>query len=368
MRLKLLAPEKMHLMLRVSLRRLMRVAIVVATATALSGCYVLSQALHQGNLLAKRRTVKDVLEDERVDPEIKSKLQYIRQILLFAQEKGLNAHGAYEKYIDIGDKPVSYLVQASEPDKFKFLTWWFPVVGRVPYLGYFKIEDRDEFASELRKQGLDVHTSIVGAFSGLGWFEDPIFSSMLKTRESRDLALLFFHELTHRTLWIPGKVRVNETFAEFVGIELTRQFLVHHKRESELSQFENELNAEQKFVDWVLKLRDELEKNYGRAPNLNRDLILAEKQKIIEDHVNSSTGKFGSRRENWIKSRTWNNASIMAISLYQEDLPLIEQAFSCLGGGNIKEFIWEVKGLNDKDLEANQIRDWFCNHRVKNVD
>jgi predicted aminopeptidase len=342
--------------------------VFAAGLVVLQGCYVMSQAFHQGNLLAKRRTVKEVIEDENVDASVKTKLNQVKQILTFAEAKGLKTRGAYEKYIDIGSKPVSYLVQASEADKFKFITWWFPIVGTVPYLGYFKIDDRDRFAEELGSQGHDVHKTVVGAFSGLGWFEDPIFSSMIRTREYSDLALLFFHELTHRTIWIPGKVRVNESFAEFVGIELTRQFLTSQTMQEELLRFEKEQKEERVFVDWVLNLKDELEKNYGRAPEVDRDTILKEKQRIIERHVESSSGKFGSKRGNWIKSRTWNNASIMAISLYHEDLPLMEEAFSCSGQGDIQKFIRTVKTIDQADLDANKIRDYLCKKQVKNVD
>ena len=56
----------------------------------------------------------------------------------------------------------------------------------------------------------------VSAYSTLGWFPDPILSTMLRYDEA-DLADLVIHELTHATLWIEGDVTFNESLASFVG-------------------------------------------------------------------------------------------------------------------------------------------------------
>src|SRR5690606_18969091 len=116
-----------------------------------------------------------------------------------------------------------------EADRLEFVTWWFPVVGSVPYIGYFDKADRDAKATELKQQGYDVSVGGAGAFSSLGWFEDPIFSSMLD-RGPADTAHLFIHELTHRTLWIPGSTEFNENLAEYVSYRLTPQYLRKTKR------------------------------------------------------------------------------------------------------------------------------------------
>jgi len=104
------------------------------------------------------------------------------------------------------------------------ITWWFPIVGRVPYLGYFSKADRDSKASELRTEGYDVYETGVGAYSSLGWFDDPIYSPMLRRSEA-DFAHLIFHELTHRTLWIRGSVEFNENLAEYAADFLLEKLL-----------------------------------------------------------------------------------------------------------------------------------------------
>ena len=87
------------------------------------------------------------------------------RILSFAESHGLNASGAYKYYIATKEPVVSYIVQAAYADRLEFVTWWFPVVGDVPYLGFFKKPERDAKAAELTASGYDVHTSGAGAFS-----------------------------------------------------------------------------------------------------------------------------------------------------------------------------------------------------------
>jgi predicted aminopeptidase len=328
--------------------------------SGLGGCYVTRQAVRQGNLLATRRPVSDVLEDQKTDPIIKHQLVEVRRILSFAEKKGLKVRGAYQRYIDIGDQPVSYLLQAAEADQFKSLTWWFPIVGTVPYLGFFERRERDEKSDELRQQGYDVFESNVGAFSGLGWFEDPIFSSMLINRRRADLANLFFHELTHRTIWLPGKVKLNETFAEFVGNHLTLEYLREIGEHQEVEQFANFLQREAEFVRWVVAMKTELSTLYEKRSTISNHELLATKSAIISRHIEASQQTLGVRRQEWIKKRTWNNASILSISLYQEELPVFAEAFACLNTQEVKDLIDRLRHSRDTDLSAEKIRNQLC--------
>src|SRR5207248_1330211 len=144
-----------------------------------------------------------VLADPATKPQVKAKLELVGRVLAYAANEGLETEGAYHYVIQTQLPVVSYIVEAAEPDRLEFVTTWFPVIGAVPYLGYFREEERDAKAAEYAAKGLDVYKSAAGAFSSLGWFDDPIFSAMLSHGDA-DTAHLFFHELTHRTLWVPG--------------------------------------------------------------------------------------------------------------------------------------------------------------------
>ena len=116
-------------------------------------------------------------------------------------------------------------MSACDPLAFRPVKWRFPIVGTVPYLGYFRIEDARRRAADLRERDLDVYVRTAGAYSTLGWFEDPLLPHMLKWDES-ELANTLLHERAHATLWIPGSVKFNESFAAFVGDEAEMRYLV----------------------------------------------------------------------------------------------------------------------------------------------
>ena len=200
----------------------------------LSGCYVTGQAWHQNNLLNSRRPI----------------LLLLQEILAFAGQAGLNVRGAYRYYIELPQPVVSYLVYGAKADRLEAVTWWFPIVGRVPYLGFFDKGDRDDKAGELEAQGYDVYRGAAAAFSSLGWFEDPVFSSMLRRRSSA-LAHLFFHELTHRTYWAAGSAEFNENLAEFVAHRLTREFLEQKGSSQQLQRYEQVRRDRRLFKKWL---------------------------------------------------------------------------------------------------------------------
>jgi predicted aminopeptidase len=126
------------------------------------------------------------------------------------------------------DRPVVvWVVTASDPLRFRSRTWWFPIVGRVPYLGWFDRDAAHEFAASLRAEGLDVDVGGAEAYSTLGWFDDPVLSTMLGDGDEAvgELAEVVLHESVHATLYVNGQTRFNESLAEFVSGKLTRVYL-----------------------------------------------------------------------------------------------------------------------------------------------
>jgi predicted aminopeptidase len=108
------------------------------------------------------------------------------------------------------------VVSAAYRDQLEFYTWWFPIVGSVPYKGYFKPEDALAEARDLERRGYDTLVRPASAFSTLGWFNDPLLSSTLQL-DSVSLANTVIHELTHNTFYASGHAVFNESFANFVG-------------------------------------------------------------------------------------------------------------------------------------------------------
>lgn len=297
---------------------------------ATSGCYVLRSGLHHNDLFNSRRPVEDVVADPETSDELRRGLAFVGRVLDFAAGAGLNTAGAYGYFIQNDRSVVSYLVQAAHPDQLKSVTWWFPVVGRVPYLGFFDEKERDAKAAELSAKGFDVDLGMAGAFSSLGWFDDPIFSSMLGRQEG-DLAHLFLHELVHRTVWIPGSTAFNEQLAEYIAEVLTNEFLKKNDMSRELERYQAKRHDRRLFHAWLQGLRGALEELYARRGELPREAVLARKQDIFERYQTKPV-KPAFRRVDYVAAGApWNNAAVLASTLYAPDAGRFARAHACVG-------------------------------------
>lgn len=183
----------------------------------LPGCYLARQVEGQVRILLSLRSVREVLADPSLPPEDRRTFELVADVKRFGEERmGLARTAAYTVFFDTRGRPVSWIVSACPPDRFEPVTWWFPLVGSVPYKGFFRREDALEEAAALLERGLDVSLAPVAAYSTLGYFPDPILPTMLD-EPPEDLAALVLHELTHATLYRAGDADFNESLATFVG-------------------------------------------------------------------------------------------------------------------------------------------------------
>ena len=336
---------------------------IIFICSFLQGCYVLSQATHFNNLYNQRKPISEVIKNPDTASELRMNLLYVIKTMEFAAEAGLNTDGAYEYFIDTGKRPVSYLTQAAYPLRLKFKTWWFPFVGEVPYLGFFNKEDRDLMAVELKGKGYDVSNGQVGAFSSMGWFEDPLFSSMLNRNKSQ-LAHLLFHELTHRTFWSRGSVKFNENLAEYVGMVLTVQFLRKEGMEKSLLDYQNRIADRKIYIEWLSKIRKDLKLLYKSAKSAKKQTVLERKSEIFKRFTGAEFPEFRSARYQRLRKKRWNNASILGASLYSPDIDRFEKAFYCFKNkvdrANIGHFLKALEIHEDESDTVFDALDRFC--------
>lgn len=196
-------------------------------SSLLSGCegaYLLRQGTEQVTMLARRTPVEEVLRDPGLPAHHRNQLERVAAAKRFARERlGLKDPGSYEHLCRLDREALSWVVSACPPDSLQPHTWWFPLVGAVPYKGYFDSREAHEEAQRLARQGLVPHVRPVEAFSLLGWLPDPLYSPMLDGAPER-LVEIILHELTHATVYVPGRSDFNEAFATFVGREGARAF------------------------------------------------------------------------------------------------------------------------------------------------
>jgi predicted aminopeptidase len=207
------------------------IACACALASACVGCsdfgYLVQAAYGQRDIALRTRALDDALDDPKTPPRIKRLLGEVGSIKKFGERHGLTATKNYESYADLERPAAVWVVGACEPLRFKSKRWTFPVVGSVPYLGWFKKSDAERLARELEAQGWDVDVREAAAYSTLGWFRDPVLSTMIADGDEAlgELADTVLHESLHATIYVNAQTHFNESLANFVGDELADDYL-----------------------------------------------------------------------------------------------------------------------------------------------
>jgi predicted aminopeptidase len=192
-------------------------ALLVLSCSGCSPIYVARAGWTEAKILAGRRPIPEVLEDPATDAETRHKLLLTRQARAFAiHMMGLDAGDSYTTFTRVDSEVLAWIISAAFPDRLESKTWWFPIVGRVPYRGYASRGAAEKAERKLAEEGFDTYLRPTTAFSTLGWFSDPLLSTLLAYD---DVALVqtVLHELSHNHLWVPGHTRFNESYATFVG-------------------------------------------------------------------------------------------------------------------------------------------------------
>ncbi|MBU07402.1 MAG: hypothetical protein CME13_05430 [Gemmatimonadetes bacterium] len=262
-----------------------------------------------------RATTTDRLHLERFD--------WVDTVRAFAQATGLHgAHTNYTRFFDTGSEPVSYNVSASPVDRLEPYLWHFPLVGDLPYKGFF---DRDLAVAEaehLRKRGFDAITRPVAAYSTLGYLPDPLLSSMLEDDENR-LADLLLHELSHATIFAESETDYNESAASFIGRQgaLT---LIRRKYGSDAPEVKEIFGSRHhatEFATFMGTFLDELDSLY--ALGQQRDSLLVARVDVLraaQDRYRQHPELPGSRYDGFLKWHQVNNARLLSYRRYNRDL------------------------------------------------
>ena len=182
-----------------------RAISLCALASTTAGCaapYYWQAIGGQLELLRKREPIEEVIADPAVDPKLKTTLTRIATMRRFAvDELGLPSNDSYTTYVALDRPYVVWNVVATDEFSVDPQRWCFPFAGCVAYRGYFDKAAADRFAAKLAADGLDVQSGGSTAYSTLGYFDDPVLSTMVNGGEQY-VASLLFHELAHQQLYV----------------------------------------------------------------------------------------------------------------------------------------------------------------------
>jgi predicted aminopeptidase len=285
----------------------------------------------------------------------------VMDIRRFAMEElGLRQSKNYTRYVQLDRNYLAAVVSACAKDSFTRHEWWFPIVGKVPYKGFFNIEDARKEREKLEKKDLDVWIRGVDAFSTLGWFQDPLYSFM-KDYPLRDLADLIIHELLHATVFLTNHAQFNEELAEFVGSEGARLYMesiagnavggvasTTDDAETDAIARRADQAAYLAFIRGLIAELDTVYKNatLSREEKLEqKDLIIAQAKIRFEATYDSV---FMTQNYRGFIDLPINNAYLELYILYYEGNTYFKDLYE-KSGSNLRAFIVAAKTLKGKE-------------------
>jgi predicted aminopeptidase len=199
-----------------------------------SGCftagYLVQAAGGQYELLHAARPLRVAIDDPATPPHVRALLAKVAAIKRFGQLKGLTPTQNYTHYADLHRAAAVWVVQGAPKLSLQPRRWDFPIVGSVPYLGFFTEAAARDFARQLAHDEplLDVTVRTAGAYSTLGWFRDPVLSTMIPQGPEAfgELVNVVLHESVHATVYVPSQSSFNESLASFIADGLTYELVV----------------------------------------------------------------------------------------------------------------------------------------------
>ncbi len=194
----------------------LRLLAILCSLTFLNSCYLTKVSYVQARILLTKKDISETLKEQKETKVSKDKLSLVLESRKFAEDLGLTPHDSYLSYSDLDDIPTIYVVSAAEKFKLKSKTWWYPVVGNIPYKGFFSKEEAEQENKDLIELDLDTSVRTTSAYSTLGWFDDPILPSTINLPDE-ELANTVIHEISHGTFWKPNYVSFNETSSNTIG-------------------------------------------------------------------------------------------------------------------------------------------------------
>ncbi|MGY1922627.1 aminopeptidase [Pseudomonas tolaasii] len=311
-------------------------------AVLLSGCssvnYYSQLASGQWQLLRAREPVAQVIADPSRPQALRDHLVQSQKARTFASEHlHLPDNQSYRLYADIGRPYVVWNVFATQEFSLSPETHCFPIAGCVAYRGYYNQGAARGEAALLKQRGLDVSIGGVEAYSTLGWFNDPIMSSMMNWGDER-LATLIFHELAHQRFYVKDDTEFNESYANFVEQEGTRQWRAARGLPP---MSDAALQQRDQFIRLILDTRKRLETLYAQplAADVMRQAKAAEFERLRSEYRQMRDRQWGGdkRYDVWI-NQPMNNARLLPFGLYDRWVPAFAALFRQVDGDWVKFF------------------------------
>lgn len=340
-----------------SISRILTRIFIFTSLLHITACSSVGYLLHTSGghlqLMNQRQSIESVLADESTHVKQKSALTQVVSMREFAsRELFLPDNNSYTSYVALNREYVTWAVFAAPAYSLEAKTWCFWIVGCVPYRGYFDYLKAEQFAIQLQQQGYDTYIASVPAYSTLGWFSDPVLSSMLNQGELA-MAEYIFHELAHQQIYIQNDASFNEAFASAVGQLGVEKWLAQQNKAELLARYIKSSRAKLEIYQLVGDLRMHLDKIYRAKQDKSikhtaKQDAFKQYKKVMIEYLKSNNQY--SHYKQWLLEDI-NNAKLNAFSTYWDLVPKFLALYHRCGG-DFKKFYQRVEDM--QPLEKQQ--------------
>jgi len=338
-------------------RGILAIAVLLAVLVLISAptaCYLGRGAWEEAKILSRRQPISEIIADPRTPKEAREKLKVVLAARKYAKDSlKLRTKDSFTTYSRLDHDTLVLVVSAAYRDTLKPYTWWFPVVGRVPYKGYFDFSAAKKDAKGLADEGLDVYVRPSDAFSTLGFFNDPLLNTTLRG-DSIDLANTVIHELTHNTFYASGQAPFNESFAMFVGARGAAAFFRSRGQTAAAAKVDAEWEDDKVLARFWARVISSLDSAYARhltdkaARIAARDTVYIRTRSAL---VNEIAPQLKTINPVYAQRVVLNNAALLARRVYASDLDVFDLIFE-REGGNLRRSIGRIIGLAKSNPKA----------------
>lgn len=297
------------------------------------GRYLARAGWEEARILRGRRPIAALVADSTVPAATRAKLRLVLEARRYANDSlRLPAEEAFTQFTQLETDTLVLVLSGARKDRLEGKSWWFPIVGRVPYKGFFVRADALAAERALAESGYDTYLRPASAFSTLGWFNDPLLSTTLAA-DSVDLVNTVIHELTHNRYYAKDEAVFNESFANFVGARGAERFFLARGDSAGARRAVDRWADDRLLAAYWARLYRSLDSAFAAHPGDSaravrlglRDSVYAAARRTLVDSIGPRLRTIPAAYTERVRL---DNAALLARRIYLTDLERFERVYA----------------------------------------